>query len=315
MASEYGLEILNKVQKRFATLYANDKKIKTLTKAAQDSTSYEIANEYAIRTGELLSTALKTYVNSGELSYISEELAEDILRPTLTTDHELIADVVKTIQLNQNKVSGIGIAPQVADLDTNRIDGLIKKISSYETMAQGEWLLEEPVINYSQAVVDDTMRKNMDTYTKVGMEPTITRVAEPGACPWCRALTGVYAYSDTKKDDSNVYRRHEYCRCIITYKNGNKRQDVRSKAVWFSDDENERKEAIQNVMRNKAQEEKVKNIDRQERLDIVSRMVQELGFTPKGASIAYNMYREDFRKYGLERVLKAMSNSRFDNFR
>lgn len=315
MASEYGLEILNKVQKDFATLYANDKTIKTLNKTIKNSASYDVANKYAIRTGELLSKALTKHVNSNELGYISKELAKDILIPTLTTEHELIAQAVQTVQTNQNKASKIGLTPQIADLDTNRIDGLIDKLTSYETMEEGEWVLGEPIVNYSQAVVDDTERKNMDAYTKIGMEPTITRTAEFGACKWCQALEGTYNYSDVKATGSDIYRRHEYCRCIVTYENGSKRQDVWSKAEWESDEEEERIDAIRTVQQNKAQQEKAKAIDRQERLDVVSRMVQDLGFSPKGASIAYNMYRIDINKYGLDKVLDAMASSRFDNYR
>ena len=252
MASEYGLELLDKVQRDFAKYYANDSKIKKLTKKiANNSQSYEDANEYAIRVGELASKALTNHVNSKDLNYISKELAQDVLKPTLEVDYELISNAVGVIQGNMNKASNIGLKPQIADLNTSRIDGFINKIASYETLQQCEWLLLEPIVNYSQAVVDDSIRKNMDTQTKAGIDPKITRVAESGACKWCRALAGTFNYENTKSGfGTNVYRRHENCRCQVTFENGKKRQDVWSKTKWEVEEEKNQKERIQKIIEN-----------------------------------------------------------------
>ena len=317
MASEYGLEILNKVQKEYARLFANDKEAQRLLKAIEKSTSYEDANQYAIRLGELLSKSLKKYVNSGELSYISQELAEDILRPTLTTNYELVAMASQQIQKNQNKASKIGLQPQVAEIDQSRITGIINKVSSYDTMDQGEWLLGEPIVNYSQAVVDYSEKANMDAYTKVGMEPTITRVAEYGACKWCQALEGTYAYSDVKAGGSDVYRRHENCRCLVTYENGSKRQDVWSKAEWESDEESARTVAIRDLEERKEKEAEQKAKDRVFRLNATQEMVDSLGFSPKGASIAFNTYRKEIDELGLDQVISLMQKggNRFKQFK
>lgn len=337
MASEYGLELLNKVQRDFAKLYANDSKIKKLTKKiANNSQSYEDANEYAIRVGELASNAITKHINSKDLNYISRELAEDVLKPTLTTDYELISNVVGVIQGNMNKASKIGLQPQIADLDINRIDGLINKIASYDTLEQGEYLLKEPIVNYSQAVVDDSIRKNMDVQTKAGMEPKIVRKAEApdtktktyvkgkrkitrtwtSPCDWCKDLEGTYLYKDVKNTGNEVYQRHEGCRCIITYVNGKKRQDVRTKTEWESDEESARVEAIKKNEERLAREEREKAIDRKERITVTQQFIEQLGFSPKGASIAYNQYKDDILKYGLDKVIDVMRDqARFNIFK
>ena len=248
MASEYGLALLDKVQRDFAKYYANDSKIKKLTKKiANNSQNYEDINEYAIRVGKLASKALTNHVNSKDLNYISRDLAEDVIKPILTTDYELISNAVWVIQDNMNKASNISLQPQIADLDTNRIDGLINKISSYETLDQGEYLLKEPVVNYSQAVVDDSIRKNAKVQAKAGLTPKIRRVAESGACKWCRALEGVYEPQDAP---DNIYKRHEFCRCQVTYENGKERQDVWSKTKWEAEEEKEQKARIQELIEN-----------------------------------------------------------------
>ena len=268
MASEYGLELLDKVQRDFAKYYANDSKIKKLTKKIADNgQSYEDANEYAIRVGELASKALTNHVNSNDLNYISRELAEDVLKPTLTTDYELISNAIGVIQGNMNKASKIGLQPQIADLDTNRIDGLINKIASYETLDQGEYLLKEPIVNYSQAVVDDSIRKNAKVQAKAGLTPKIRRVAESGACRWCRALEGVYEPQDAP---DNIYRRHEFCRCTVTYENGKERQDVWSKTKWEVEEEQAQIEKLE-----KAIEEKEKELQKEQEYNPTEKSVIE----------------------------------------
>lgn len=248
--SEYGKELLEKVLKDFNSSYSKDRKIKSLIKKIKNnSTSYEDANLYSIRVGELLSKALKKHINNNTLSgnFISRELAKEILEPTLTNNYNLVAQAVYTVQENQNKASKIGLQPQIADLNTNRIDGLVNKVASYDTLEQGNWVLGEPIVNYSQAVVDDSIRKNLETYSKVGMKATITREAESGACRWCRALAGTYEYARVKATGSDVYRRHENCRCTVTYANGNKRQDVWSKTEWEVEEDKERIQKIKQL--------------------------------------------------------------------
>lgn len=92
------------------------------------------------------------------------------------------------------------------------------------------------------------------------MEPKIVRKAESGACKWCRALEGTYLYKDVKSTGSDVYRRHEFCRCIVTYENGKKRQDVWSKTEWQVEEEKAVKERIKKIVTKDQIEEKIRNV-------------------------------------------------------
>lgn len=248
--STYGKELLGKVVKDFATSYAKDKKIKSITKKlANNSTSYEDANLYSIRVGELLSKALQGNINANTLSgnFISKELAQEILEPTLANNYNLISQAVLTVQTNQNKASQIGLQPQVAELNTDRIQGLVDKVASYDTLEQGNWVLGEPIVNYSQAIVDDSEAKNMEVYSKAGLEAKIVRVAEHGACRWCRSLAGTYDYAGVRATGSDVYRRHENCRCLVTYENGKHRQDVWSKSKWEVEEDAQRAQELEKL--------------------------------------------------------------------
>ena len=83
-------------------------------------------------------------------------------------------------------------------------------------------------------------------FKEFGLEEKIIRVSGGGAvrtskgrkyeipCEWCSSLAGTYNYPGTPKE---VFQRHEYCRCAVTYSTAKKRQDVWSKALWTASDE------------------------------------------------------------------------------
>jgi hypothetical protein len=55
-------------------------------------------------------------------------------------------------------------------------------------------------------------------------------------------LAGVYDYS---KRPENIFRRHEFCRCTVTYQSEKKSQNVWSKREWKSSPEElERREKV-----------------------------------------------------------------------
>lgn len=60
----------------------------------------------------------------------------------------------------------------------------------------------------------------------------IRRTSVSDTCNWCKNLAGTYEYPDNVPKD--VYRRHENCRCQVTYdpKDGShKVQDFYSKKM------------------------------------------------------------------------------------
>ena len=107
----------------------------------------------------------------------------------------------------------------------NRINGMIQRIADEEDFDSIKWMLDEPVKNFTQAVVDDTIKANADFQYKAGLRPRIIRKESGNCCDWCRAVVGTYDdYPHVPKD---VYKRHRYCRCTVEYDPGDgKRQDV-----------------------------------------------------------------------------------------
>ena len=78
------------------------------------------------------------------------------------------------------------------------------------------------------------MQVNAEFRERSGMESKIVRTAHSGACAWCRALAKVYDYGRDviEKGNTDVFRRHKYCRCTVVFESGKMRQNVWSKRTW-----------------------------------------------------------------------------------
>lgn len=323
--SEFGEELLTRISEDFNDLLKNDRKLKTLANRVRDGT-YKNAGDYAIRIGELLSKALNQQTNG--LAYISNEVALEILTPLLEYDYDLVSEAVKIVQTNMNTESGLGIEALTADIDTNRIQGLADKVSSYKTLEEGRWVLNEPIINYSQAIVDYSIEKNARMAAKMGIKRFIVRKAEPFErkarrnksktgktyyytipCEWCKGLAGTYEYKGNGANvPKDVFRRHESCRCIVDYLNyGGENQDVWSKAKWTGDDAEARAQAIKEKTKERAQKAEKEKADREARKQEKAKQIEEiraaLGFSERDAAVWLSMHKNDIAVQGLPSVL------------
>ncbi len=308
--SEFGQALLDGISRRFAQNVANDRKIRTIAKRIRDGTSYEDAQQYAERLGELLSDAMKS--ETGNLSYMSREVAGEVLNPLLSQDHDLICEAIDTVQTNMNEEAGVGLNPVIPELDTNRIEGLADKISSYEHFEDARWLIDEPLINFSEAVVAQAIRDNAKKSSEAGLEARISRKAEPSGvksrkigkktyeykvpCKWCRGLEGSWEYGDEPDD---VFRRHAFCRCIVTFKNG-KAQDVWSKREWTKYDAKAKQEQIEDMERRVAKDHL--------KVDL-RKVTSTLTVRESGARKILQDYSSEISKNGLPAVLDKLKQN------
>ncbi len=270
--TELGNNLLQNIADDFNKRIRTDKKLKQIANRVRDGTDYEDANAFAIRAGELLSEAMTGQTDG--LAYISEEVAQEAIAPMLGYLHELVAETTTTIQTNMNAANDLGIGVATPALDQSRINGIVEKLASYETLEQGQWMLKEPVINYSQAIVDQSIRDNAAQAGKMGLKAYIERKTEPHAvkttiktvrskkgkvykypykysepCPWCLSLAGVYEYIGNGSNiPRDVYRRHEACRCTLTFKNGKQRQNVWNHSeTWTEEDAQAQIQTVKNA--------------------------------------------------------------------
>lgn len=229
--------LLEEIRESFTHKVSTSPKIDKLYKAIQDGTAtYIEAEEYAYEVGAALAEAFGEHLSSAVLpdGKMYFNIADRVLRPLLEEDHAIIADAAAQVQTALNEKAGIHLKAQTAPVNNDRIEGIVNKVSAADSFDDVAWVLDEPVKNYSQAVVDDTLKVNVRFQGKSGLRPRIIRQAERKCCEWCSRLEGEYDYPRVPPD---VYRRHERCRCTVDYNPGSgKIQNVHTKE-WQSEEE------------------------------------------------------------------------------
>lgn len=216
--------LLEEIQKEFDSLYRKNKKIQKLLEIINSGRgTYEEANEYAIEVGEILA---KCYADSitedtlpdGKMYY---NIAKRTIEPTMQNNFDLISNVSVSAQEALNQKASIGLAVEYPEINQYKIDSIINKLTS-DQFNKVAFILKEPVVHFSQSIVDDTIKANAEMHSKSGLHPKITRKVRGGCCKWCMNLAGTYAYPDDVPDD--VYRRHDHCRCEVLYNPGEGKQ-------------------------------------------------------------------------------------------
>lgn len=246
MATDVVPVLNERIQTSFQSGVMKDRRIAQITKRIRDGTATMTdGHDYAERLGEHLSRALTSNLTAetlpdGKLYY---NIAKRTITPALQNNYELTNEVAADIQKIIDKDAGIGLGTVKADFPEERVQGLIdmmtqEGISLEDALA---WL-DEPIINNSEAFFDDYVDANATFRNDVGLKATITREVAFNCCDWCAELAGTYDYDKAPPD---IYKRHKYCRCIVTYKNERKAQNVWTKRQWESSPEQieERKKA------------------------------------------------------------------------
>ena len=239
--------LLKKIKSEFEGARLDSEVLKDLlSKLHHSKASYLDANQYAIEIGEILSKALGASLTNetlpdGKMYY---NIAQRVLTDVLGRNHELVSDYAEQVQKNLNSEAKIGLAAQVPELNQDRIDGLVNRLASEESFDDVKWLLDDPIVNFSQSVVDDSIRKNVEFHHKVGLSPKIVRRVVGHPCKWCKSLEGSYNYPEVPKD---IYRRHGKCRCTVDYHPGNgKKQNVHTKR-WAESQKSAKIEVLKGV--------------------------------------------------------------------
>lgn len=223
-------ELLEVLKKRFEEKLASSERVAGFLDAlVKGAAGYAEAGEYAYEVGSLLAEVFRENLSGAVLpdGKMYWNIAQRVIAPLLGEDHNRVSNFAVRVQDALNQAAGFGLKAQAVPLDEGRVSGILNRICAAVQYDDVAWMLDEPVRNFSQAVVDETLRKNAEFQWKAGLQPRIVRRAERGCCEWCSKLEGVYSYPDVPED---IYRRHERCRCVVEYDPGNgRRQDVWTK--------------------------------------------------------------------------------------
>ena len=213
----------NKQCKKSKVLSSLQKKIE------HKEATYQEANDYAIELGNILAKAYKNNLSSDVLpnAKMYYNIAQKVVDPTMRTNYLLISKATCQVQRILNENAKMNIKVQKPKLNEDRIRGIVQKVSDYDNYDDAAWLLDEPIVNFSQSIVDDTIKVNAEFHASLGATPKIVRKVVGNCCKWCKSLAGTYSYPDIPQD---VYRRHQRCRCTVDYDPGNgKVQNVHTK--------------------------------------------------------------------------------------
>ena len=239
--------ILQEVQERFERDFGKSEIVRNAFAALKaKKATYKTANEFAIEVGEILSKALGTSISADKLpdGKMYYNIAQRLLTDVLGRNYELVSGYASDVQKNLNSEAKIGLTAQVPELNQDRIDGLVNRLASEESFDDVKWLLDDPIVNFSQSIVDDSIRKNVEFHHKVGLSPKIVRRVVGHPCKWCKSLEGSYNYPEVPK---NIYRRHGNCQCTVDYHPGNgKKQNVHTKS-WAESQKSAKIEVLKGV--------------------------------------------------------------------
>ena len=241
-------ELLKRIRAEFDGAVEQSSTLKSVEeKILKGTATYAEANQYAIEVGKILANAYKNNISSdvlpdGKLYY---NIADRIISPTMRNNFDLISKVSAQIQKILNDNAGIGINAIQPDINMDRVEGIVNRVSDAENYDDVSWILQEPIVNFSQSIVDAFIKENSEFQGKAGLSPKIVRKLAGGCCEWCSRLAGTYIYPDVPAD---VYRRHQRCRCTVDYipDKSKKAQNVWSKE-WKSIGERDRIEERKKV--------------------------------------------------------------------
>lgn len=226
-------ELKEQIDARFKSNNLRDRQLLRVSKRIQaGSADLTDAHAYAERLGVNLSDALtgtltEDKLPNGKLYY---NIAERTVIPSLEQNYEMVNEAAAQIQKAIDQQAKIGLGSVKADFPIERIQNLIDKMTADDiTPEQVIRWLTEPIVNNSEAFADDYVRANAKFRAQAGLRSKIIRKAEPKCCDWCAALEGSYFYGEEPDD---IYRRHEFCRCTVTYKSEKISQGVWSKREW-----------------------------------------------------------------------------------
>ena len=218
--------LLDKIKELFNIGKENNENIKDLlAKLKNKKAGYIEAGEFADELGKILAEAYgevftMELLPDGRLYY---NIATRTIEPTMKSLQAEIADFSETVQEELNKRAKLGISPIKAELNQNKIDGIIDRVSNAEKIDDIKWILNEPIKTFARSVVDDSIKANAEFQGASGLTPKIIRKSSGNCCEWCTNIVGSYEYPNVPQD---VYRRHNRCGCTVDYVVGKYRKNV-----------------------------------------------------------------------------------------
>lgn len=232
-------ELLEAITKEIQEAVEKDPVLQKVLQSIEDGTVTSAdMYKYAERYGEIEADALSKYLTEENLpnGRLYQNIAERTVTPTMRDAEQNVNHVAAEIQTAINKGAGLNIKGVEADVDMDHIEGITKKLSYSESIDRVSYLLRDPMVTTLMHAVDRTIQKNVDLHAEAGLNPVVKRISVGGCCEWCQERAGTYDYieDDLWNHGTEVYRRHNFCRCLVAYNpmDGKGWQNVHHQQDW-----------------------------------------------------------------------------------
>jgi len=74
------------------------------------------------------------------------------------------------VQASLNQKAGLGIKAIKPPLNKSKVDEIINRLSKEDNFEDIKWILDEPIKNFSQAIIDDAVKANAEFQYKAGLK-------------------------------------------------------------------------------------------------------------------------------------------------
>ena len=226
-------KLLEAIQNDFDKKVKANKSIQSFLKGAEKGTATQHqCSLYARELGDVLSDVLLDNITADIMpeSTMWWNIINRTVSPMLKNNFELTNIAAIKVQSTINKAEGISVKAISADYPDERVNGLVNGIcDKTKDFDSARNTMNEPLRNLSQTFYDSFVTANAAFMFKSGMDTTITRIVAGKACKWCQSLAGVYDYNNLPDD---IYRRHDNCRCTVTFRAHKMAQNVWTKDRW-----------------------------------------------------------------------------------
>ena len=171
------------IKQEFINTVDNDKTcLKLYAKIRSGDASYATASQLAARIGEDLGKVLQKYAPT---TSIDEWDLDDLLPKSLGLDHRMVTTACQQVQEKMNKDAGLGVKYQKPKFVLDRVQGLITELRENPDFTNIEKTFYDQLANFSQNIVDDSIRENANFLMRSGSRTMVVRQPEAGACKWC----------------------------------------------------------------------------------------------------------------------------------
>lgn len=212
-------EILGGILTQFDAAIAMDGGIKSARiKLANMDLTYADVLALADKSGSTLGDIIANAILSEYAGRtIPEADALAIIPPALRKNHEFVSQYIMRLTIAQNRRAGLPPTSPELEFDSERADGIAVNLARQGVIQSGADLkpTADAIATNSMIELDDVTSSAAEIQYEMGIPPTVVRRAESGCCEWCDRLAGEYEYSPNM--DRDVFRRHNNCRCEITY--------------------------------------------------------------------------------------------------